>query len=62
MDFHGLVAANLPPKRRPAAVDAGAEERYYRSHATLPPPRLAPLVSIATTVGVIALMTGLAAI
>jgi hypothetical protein len=62
MDFHSLVAANLPPKHRPTAMDAGAEDRYYRTQATLPHPRLAPLVSIATTVGVIALLTGLAAI
>jgi len=62
MDFHALVAANLPPKRRPAATAAGAEDRYWRSHATLPRPRLAPLLSVATTVGAIAQLTGLAAI
>jgi len=36
MDFHSLVATNLPRKGRPRRMDAAAEERYYRDHDTSP--------------------------
>ena len=59
MDFHSLVASNLPLHHRPTQMDARAEERYYGDRPTFPRPRLGTLVSIATAAGVILLLTGL---
>jgi hypothetical protein len=60
MDFHGLVAANLPAKRHPAWMDARAEDRYYRDQVALPRPSLRALVSVATAAGLILLLIGVA--
>jgi hypothetical protein len=60
MDFHGLVAANLPAPRRPARRDPRAEERYWRDRASFPHLRLQPLLSLATAAGVILLLIGMA--
>ena len=60
MDFHSLVAAHLPLTRRPPAMDARAEERYYRTQVLLPRLSLQPLISIATTAGLILLLIGAA--
>jgi hypothetical protein len=59
MDFHNLVAGNLPPKRRPVMEDR-AEDRYYRDHASILRPSLQPLASIATAAGLILLLIGVA--
>jgi hypothetical protein len=34
MNFHSLVATNLPRNSRPTRMDADAEERYYRRYET----------------------------
>ncbi len=60
MDFHSLVAAHLPLTRRPPAMDARAEERYYRTQVLLPRLSLQPLISIATTAGLVLLLIGAA--
>jgi hypothetical protein len=60
MDLCSLVAAHLSATGRPAATDARAEERYYRSQLTLPRPSLRPLIGVATTAGLILLLIGAA--
>jgi hypothetical protein len=60
MDFHSLVATNLPPKRQPMKMDAEAEERYYRDHDTSLRLWLGPLVYFATAAGLVVLLTSIA--
>ena len=60
MDIHSLVAANLPLNRRPTPMDAAAEELYFRGHDARPLPKLGVLVPIATALGVILLVAGIA--
>jgi hypothetical protein len=60
MDFHGLVAANLPAPRRPAPASPRAEQRYWQDQSNLPSVRLRPLLSLATAVSVIVLLIGAA--
>ena len=60
MDLHSLVAAHLPLTRTPAAMDARAEERYYRTQVMLPRLSLRPLISVATTAGLVLLLIGVA--
>ena len=57
MDYHSLVACNLPRPR--ATMNARAEAQYYREHAAIPRPRLAPLVSVAAAT-LILLLVGVA--
>jgi hypothetical protein len=59
MDFHGLVATNLPRTGRPTRMDAEAEERYYRDHGKRLRPKLGPLAYV-TTAGLILLLVGFA--
>jgi hypothetical protein len=58
MDFHSLVAANFAPAHRKSMTEQ-AETRYYRDHEICLP-RLAPLMSVATAIGLILLLTGVA--
>jgi hypothetical protein len=60
MDIYSLVAAHLPPTCRPPAMDARAEERYYRTQVMLPRLSLRPMISIATTAGLVLLLIGAA--
>ena len=60
MDFPTLVAVNLAANRRPARMDARAEDRYWRDRAALPRPKLRLLAPIAATAGVILLLVGIA--
>jgi hypothetical protein len=58
MDFHSLVATNFAPAQRKPMTEQ-AETRYYRDHE-IRLPRLAPLMSVATAIGLILLLTGVA--
>ncbi len=60
MDLQSLVAAHLPLTRRPPAMDARAEERYYSAQLTLPRSILRPLISVATAAGLILVLIGAA--
>lgn len=55
MDIFGLVASHLRPIQPRSAMDAAAEEQYYRSHAMPLWPRLRP--SFAVALAVIAVAT-----
>jgi hypothetical protein len=57
MDLQSLVGAHLHRDRRPAKMDADAEERYYRDQVGVPRPRLGRLVYVAAA-GLILLAVG----
>lgn len=59
MDLQTLVAAYMVNRRRPAKMNAAAEDRYYNEQITLSRPRLRLVGLIATTASVI-LLVGIA--
>ena len=57
MNFHSLVATNLPCNSRPARMDADAEERYYRDYETSRHLWLEPVVTFVAAAGLVLLVS-----